>query len=134
MRGLLPGRRSRQRRGDTAPAAPGADHASYERPVPPPGVKPIGSIQAPGRATVEGRGRAGEIRPVGRGSVLGVEVSDSTRGPAPLFFGRAPIPGHICGAPVRVRGALGMRDTGPIMINPAYELLAAGEPSPPAGD
>jgi hypothetical protein len=27
-----------------------------------------------------------------------------------------------------------MRDTGPIMINPAYELLAAGEPSPPGKD
>jgi len=134
MRGLLPGRRSRQRRGDTAPAAPGADHASYERPVPPPGVKPIGSIQAPGRATVEGRVRAVEIRPVERSSVLAVEISDSTGDLTALFYGRSHIPGIICGSRVRFRGPLGMRDTGPIMINPAYELLAAGEPSPPAGD
>jgi amino acid transporter len=133
MRGLLPGRRSRQRRGDTAPAAPG-DHASYERPVPPPGVKPIGSIQVPGRATVEGRVRAVEIRPVERSSVLAVEISDSTGDLTALFYGRSHIPGIICGSRVRFRGPLGMRDTGPIMINPAYELLAAGEPSPPGED
>src|SRR6516162_9322923 len=132
MRGLLPGRRSRQRRGDAAPAAPGG--ASYERPVPPPGVKPIGSIQVPGRATVEGRVRAVEIRPVERSSVLAIEISDSTGDLTALFYGRSHIPGIICGSRVRFRGPLGMRDTGPIMINPAYELLAAGEPSPPGDD
>jgi hypothetical protein len=132
MRGLLPGRRSRQRRGDRTPAGPSG--ASYERPVPPPGVKPIGSIQAPGRATVEGRVRAVEIRPVEQSSVLAVEISDSTGDLTALFYGRSHIPGIICGSRVRFRGPLGIRDTGPIMINPAYELLAAGEPSPPGED
>jgi amino acid transporter len=134
MRGLLPGRRSRQRRDDAAPAAPGAGQASYERPVPPPGVKPIGSIQAPGRATVEGRVRAVEIRPVEKSSVLACEISDSTGDLTALFYGRSHIPGIICGSRVRFRGPVGIRDTGPIMINPAYELLAAGEPSPPGED
>jgi amino acid transporter len=130
-RGLLPGRRNRQRRGEGTPGTAKADQASsYERPAPSPGVKPIGSIQAPGRATVEGRVRAVEIRPVERNSVLACEISDSTGDLTALFYGRSHIPGIICGSRVRFRGSVGIRDTGPIMINPAYELLAAGE-SPP---
>ena len=134
MRGLLPGRRSRQRRGNRAPDAPSGAQASYERPTPPPGVKPIGLIHAPGRATVEGRVRAVEIRPVEKSSVLACEISDSTGDLTALFYGRSHIPGIICGSRVRFRGPVGIRDTGPIMINPAYELLAAGEPSPPEED
>src|SRR5215472_578708 len=87
MRGLLPGRRSRQRRGESAPDGAKAGQASYERPAPSPGVKPIGSIQAPGRATVEGRVRAVEIRPVERSSVLACEISDSTGDLTALFYG-----------------------------------------------
>jgi amino acid transporter len=134
MRGLLPGRRSRQRRGDAAPDAAGAAQASYERPAPSPGVQPIGSIQAPGRATVEGRVRAVEIRPVEKSSVLACEISDSTGDLTALFYGRSHIPGIICGSRVRFRGSVGIRESGPIMINPAYELLAAGEPTPGADD
>jgi amino acid transporter len=134
MRGLLPGRRARQRRGDRATDKPSEAQASYERPAPPPGVKPIGSIRVPGRATVEGRVRAVEIRPVERSSVLACEISDSSGDLTALFYGRSHIPGIICGSRVRFRGPVGIRDTGPIMINPAYELLAAGEPSPPGED
>jgi hypothetical protein len=134
MRGLLPGRRSRQRRGESEPATAKAGQASYERPAPSPGVKPIGSIQAPGRATVEGRVRAVEIRPVEKSSVLACEISDSTGDLTALFYGRSHIPGIICGSRVRFRGSVGIRDSGPIMINPAYELLAAGESPPNAGD
>jgi len=47
---------------------PGA--GGYDRPVPPPGVTPIGSIHQPGKATVEGRVRVVEIRSVERNSVL----------------------------------------------------------------
>ncbi|HET7244556.1 MAG TPA: amino acid permease [Streptosporangiaceae bacterium] len=130
LRGLLPGRRFRQRRGESAPDAVKAGQASYERPAPSPGVKPIGSIQAPGRVTVEGRVRAVEIRPVEKSSVLACEISDSTGDLTALFYGRSHIPGIICGSRVRFRGSVGVRNTGPIMINPAYELLAAGE-SPP---
>jgi amino acid transporter len=133
LRGLLPGR-FRQRRGESAPDAAGAGQASYERPAPSPGVKPISSIQAPGRATVEGRVRAVEIRPVEKSSVLAVEISDSTGELTALFYGRSHIPGIICGARVRFRGSVGIREGGPIMINPAYELLAAGEPAPGGED
>jgi amino acid transporter len=131
LRGLLPGRRSGRRRGAAAPPdGAGAAQASYERPAPSPGVTPIGSIQAPGRATVEGRVRAVEIRPVEQSSVLACEISDSTGDLTALFYGRSHIPGIVCGSRVRFRGSVGIRETGPIMINPAYELLAAGE-SPP---
>jgi len=134
MRGLLPGRRSRQRRGESAPDAAKPGKASYERPAPSPGVKPIGSIHAPGRATVEGRVRAVEIRPVEKNSVLACEISDSTGDLTALFYGRSHIPGIICGSRVRFRGSVGIRETGPIMINPAYELLAAGESPPNSED
>jgi amino acid transporter len=129
MRGLLRGRRSRQR-GET-PGAGAPAKASYDRPAPSPGVNPIGGISAPGRTTVEGRVRAVEIRPVERSSVLAVEISDSTGDLTALFYGRAHIPGLICGSKVRFRGPVGIREDGPIMINPAYELLATGGESPP---
>jgi amino acid transporter len=134
MRGLLRGRRPRQRGDSSAPAGAGEVKASYDRPSPSPGVNPIGALQAPGRATVEGRVRAVEIRPVERSSVLAVEISDSTGDLTALFYGRSHIPGIICGSKVRFRGPVGMRGEGPIMINPAYELLSAGESPQPGED
>jgi amino acid transporter len=133
MRGLLPGRFRQRRAGGEGGPDDSPAKASYERPLPSPGVKPIGSIHAPGRATVEGRVRAVEIRPVEKSSVLACEISDSTGDLTALFYGRSHIPGIICGSRVRFRGSVGMRESGPVMINPAYELLAAGE-SPPNGD
>ena len=103
-------------------------------PAPPPGVNPIGSLTRPGRATVAGRVRAVEIRPVERNSVLAAEISDATGDLTALFYGRSHIPGLICGARVRFRGAVGIRNGHPVMINPAYELLAPGETSPPDGE
>jgi hypothetical protein len=131
MRGLLRGRRPRPGSGDPAQPAPRKVQASYDRPTPSPGVNPIGVISAPGRATVEGRVRAVEIRPVQKSSVLAVEISDSTGDLTALFYGRSHIPGIICGSRVRFRGPVGMRESGPIMINPAYELLSTGGESPP---
>ena len=117
--------RGRRRGADQPPPAPAAeDHRSYDRPVPPAGVNPIGSLARPGRATVEGRVRAVEIRPVERNSVLAVDVSDSTGDLTALFYGRSHIPGVVCGARVRFRGPVGLREEGPVMINPAYELLS----------
>jgi RecG-like helicase len=105
---------------------PAEDHPGYDRPVPSAGVKPIGSLRRPGRATVEGRVRAVEIRPVERNSVLAVEVADSSGNLTALFYGRSHIPGVVCGARVRFRGPVGLREEGPVMINPAYELLFPG--------
>jgi amino acid transporter len=126
MRGLLRGRPPWQRTGEDEPAVPAKAKGSYDRPAPSPGVNPIGVIHAPGRATVEGRVRAVEIRPVEKSSVLAVEISDSTGDLTALFYGRSHIPGIVCGSRVRFRGPVGMRENHPVMINPAYELLSAG--------
>jgi hypothetical protein len=40
-----------------------------------------------------------------------------------LFYGRSHIPGIVCGARVRFRGAIGIKNDQPVMTNPAYELL-----------
>jgi hypothetical protein len=130
--------RGRRRGADQPPpAGPVDDQASYDRPAPSAGVNPIGSLVKPGRATVEGRVRAVEIRPVERNSVFAVDVADSTGDLTALFYGRSHIPGVVCGAKVRFRGPVGLRPEGPVMINPAYELLSStatrgtlGEDSP----
>ncbi len=137
LRGRLRSRRPRSgtSSGPPVPVPPAGDNPHYNRPAPPAGVNPIGSLNRPGRATVEGRVRAVEIRPVEKNSVLAAEISDSTGNLTALFYGRSHIPGIICGARIRFRGPVGIRDGGPVMINPAYELLFPGtaEPGDTAG-
>ena len=119
-----------------------SDGSDYDRPVPPAGVSPIGTLNQPGRAVVEGRVHAVEIRPVEHNTVLACDVADSTGELTALFYGRSNIPGLRPGCKVRLRGPVGMRDGMPIMINPAYELLAqsssdrpeGGRPRPRRGD
>jgi hypothetical protein len=107
------GQRLPEKNGSTRPA---------EEP-PAPGITPIGALTKPGRASVEGRIRVVEIRPVERNSVLACEVSDGTGQLTALFYGRSHIPGIVCGARVRFRGSVGIKDGHPVMTNPAYELL-----------
>ncbi len=109
---------------DPLPAA-----GTYDRPVPPPDVTPIGSLHQPGRATVEGRVRVLEIRSVERNSVLACEIADSTGDLTALFYGRSRIPGLMCGSRVRLRGPVGIKHGAPVMINPAYELIVSGRPA-----
>ena len=92
-----------------------------------PRVAAIGALTAPGKATVEGKVRVVEIRPVERNSVLAVEINDKTGNLTAMFYGRSHIPGLICGARVRLSGSVGDRGGQPVMINPAYELVAPGE-------
>ncbi len=94
-----------------------------DKPSTVPGVTPIGSLTKPGRATVEGRIRVVEIRPVERNSVLACEISDGTGALTALFYGRSHIPGIVCGGRVRFKGSVGIKDGSPVMINPAYELI-----------
>src|SRR5258708_31944405 len=84
----------------------------------------------PGRAVAEGRVHAVEIRPVEHNTVLACDVEDSTGQLTALFYGRSHIPGLRPGSRVRLRGQVGMQSGRPVMINPAYQLLAAGEPDP----
>jgi amino acid transporter len=94
------------------------------RTVTAPGVTAIGAVSG-GKVTVEGKVRVIEIRPVERNSVLAVEINDSTGNLTAMFYGRAHIPGLICGARVRLTGSAGIRGGQPVMINPAYELVSA---------
>ena len=110
------------RRAEVPEPLPGA--GSYDRPIPPPGVTPIGSIHEPERTAVEGRVRVVEVRSVERNSVLACEISDGTGQLTALFYGRSHIPGIVCGARIRFRGSVGLKADGrPVMTNPAYELL-----------
>ncbi|HTX81236.1 MAG TPA: amino acid permease [Streptosporangiaceae bacterium] len=106
------------------------DSGSYERPAPRRGVTPIGSLTKPGRAVAEGRVHTVEIRPVEHNTVLACDVEDSTGQLTALFYGRSNIPGLRPGSKVRLRGQVGIRNAKPVMINPAYELLAYGEETP----
>ena len=90
------------------------------------GRTPIGRLPKRGRATVEGRVHAVEIRPVERNTVLACEIVDSTGQLTAMFYGRSHIPGLDPGAKVRFTGQVGTRGREAVMINPAYELLAAG--------
>lgn len=112
-----------------------ADHAAgpwdhehglrdYERPVPPEGTDPIGSLRPAGRATVQGRLRAAEVRPAKHSTMLACEVTDSTGALTALFYGRAHIAGMEPGRRIRLHGVVGIGDHGrPTMVNPRYELL-----------
>ncbi|MGH3274694.1 MAG: amino acid permease [Streptosporangiaceae bacterium] len=119
-----PARRGRE------PAVQAPDGSDYDRPAPPPGVSPIGSLTQPGRAVVEGRVHTVEIRPVEHNTVLACDVADSTGELTALFYGRSNIPGLRPGCKIRLRGPVGIREDTSVMINPAYELLA----QTPSGD
>ena len=96
----------------------------YERPVPPSGTDPIGSLREPRRATVQGRLHTAEVRPTERNSVLACEITDSTGDLVALFYGRTRIAGIEPGCRIRLHGMVGIAADGrPAMINPGYELL-----------
>ena len=137
--GMTPGRQDLQ--AEVSAAAPSMDKpeplpgaGGYDRPIPPPGVTPIGSLHQPGRTTVEGRVRVVEVRSVERNSVLACEISDSTGDLTALFYGRSRIPGLMCGSRVRLRGPVGIKAGAPVMINPAYELIVPQTSAKPKAD
>jgi amino acid transporter len=92
-------------------------------PVLPAGVTAIGDLGTPGKATVEGKVRAVEIRPVEQNCVFECTVSDGTGTLTAMFYGRTHIPGVEPGARLRLEGKVSIRQGGPAMINPAYQLL-----------
>ena len=96
----------------------------HERPPVPPGASPISSLTRYGRATVVGRVRSIEIRPVDHSTVLACRITDATGELTALFYGRTHIPGLEPGSKIRLRGPVGVKDTGTVMTNPAYELLS----------
>ena len=106
------------------PAKPEAKVAQHDLPAIRPGVTPIASLSRNGKATVEGRVHSIEIRPVEHSCVLACLVTDATGEITALFYGRTHIPGLEPGSMIQLRGRVGVKGTGTVMINPAYELLS----------
>jgi amino acid transporter len=106
------------------PAKPDAKIAEHDQPAVRPGVTPIASLAKNGRATVEGRVHSLEIRPVDHSCVLACQVADATGEITALFYGRTQIPGMEPGTMVQLRGHVGVKGSGTVMVNPAYELLS----------
>jgi amino acid transporter len=106
------------------PAKPEAKVLQHERPPVRPGVTPIASLNRNGKATIEGRVHSLEIRPVDHSCVLACQVADATGEITALFYGRTHIPGVEPGSMIQLRGRVGVKDTGTVMVNPAYELLS----------
>jgi amino acid transporter len=107
----------------TGAAAAPQDGSGALPPAPRDGVTPIGALGAPGKATVEGRVRAVEIRPVEQNCVFEATIADATGTLTAMFYGRTHIPGVEPGARLRLGGKVSMREEGPAMINPAYQLV-----------
>jgi hypothetical protein len=105
-------------------AKPEAKIAEHDLPAVRPGVTPIASLTRNGKATVEGRVHSLEIRPVEHSCVLACQVTDATGEITALFYGRTHIPGVEPGSLIQLRGRVGVKGTGTVMVNPAYELLS----------
>ena len=86
------------------------------------GTAAIGDLDA-GKAAVEGKVRAVEIRPVEGNCVFEATVADGTGALTAMFYGRQHIPGVEPGARIRLEGQVSPRAGGPAMVNPAYQLL-----------
>ena len=91
------------------------------------GVSVISAVMGARKAVVEGKVRSVEIHPVENSCVFDAHVADETGTLTAKFYGRTSIPGFEPGARVRLAGKVAMREGGPAMINPAYELLPRGE-------
>jgi amino acid transporter len=101
-----------------------ANGHGYDEPVMRPGVTPIAAVTHNGKVTVEGRVHSVEIRPVEHSCVLACLVTDTTGEITALFYGRTHIPGIEPGSKIQLRGRAGVQETGTVMVNPVYELLA----------
>jgi amino acid transporter len=109
--------------GKAKPSLANAAAGDHHRTAGPPGVIPISSLTSYRRATVAGRVHTVEIRPVERNSVLACLVTDTSGELTALFYGRTHITGLQPGSNVKLRGTVSITSGGPVMINPAYELL-----------
>jgi amino acid transporter len=102
-------------------------NGSTQSPARDSGVTAIVELNGARKAIVEGKVRSVEIHPVENSCVFDATVADETGALTAKFYGRTNIPGFEPGARVRLAGKVSMREGGPAMINPAYELLPRGE-------
>ena len=112
-----------------AAAAPAAQDGARARAPLPDGVTPIAGLvpTGPKKVIVEGLVRSVEIRPVERNCVFECTVADDTGSLTAMFYGRTGIPGLGPGTRVRLEGKVSVRSGGPVMTNPAYELVGRPE-------
>jgi hypothetical protein len=113
-------------RGPSA-AVGAAQNGSTGSPAHGAGITAISELSGARKATVEGRVRSVEIHPVENSCVFDATVADETGTITAKFYGRTNIPGFEPGTRVRLAGKVSMREGGPAMINPAYELLPRGQ-------
>jgi hypothetical protein len=109
--------------GKAEPTQASPANGGVRRAAEPSGVIPICALTSNRRATVAGRVHTVEFRPVEGSSVLACVVTDTSGELTALFYGRSHITGLRRGSNIRLRGTVGITSTGPVMINPAYELL-----------
>jgi hypothetical protein len=102
-------------------------NGSTQSPARDAGVTAIIELNGVRKAIVEGKVRSVEIHPVENSCVFDATVADETGALTAKFYGRRSIPGFEPGTRVRLAGKVSMREGGPVMINPAYELLPRGE-------
>ena len=108
-------------------AKPAAAALNGDAPPRADGISPIAELAAAQKATVEGRVRAVEIRPVENSCVFEASVADDTGALTAKFYGRTSIQGFEPGVRVRLTGKVSRPGGRPAMINPSYELLPKGE-------
>jgi amino acid transporter len=109
--------------GEAKPAQAGPANSDIHRAAEPSGVIPISALTSNRRATVAGRVHTVEFRPVEGSSVLACVITDTNGELTALFYGRTHITGLRPGTNIQLRGTVGITSTGPVMTNPAYELL-----------
>ena len=115
--------RERKAVGKVKGPVPAANSGDHELPAVRSGITPIASATQNGKVTVEGRVHSLEIRPVEHSCVLACLVTDGTGEITALFYGRTHISGVEPGSRIQLRGRFGVKETGAVMVNPAYELL-----------
>jgi hypothetical protein len=91
------------------------------------GVTAIAALDTVRKAVIEGRVKVVAIRPKENSCVFEATVADGTGSLTAMFYGRKNIPGVEPGARLRLDGKVSIREGGPVMINPAYELLPKDE-------
>ena len=85
------------------------------------------ALNGRGRREVLGRVHAVRIKPVGQSSILACTITDDSGELTAVFYGRTHIPEIRPGTSLILRGQVTVSNSGPVMINPAYELT---DPAP----
>jgi len=89
-------------------------------------VTSIGDVTWRERVTVAGRVRSVRVQPWGGAPTLECTLVDETGGLAVVFLGRREVAGIRPGTRLLARGIVGAHDGRLAILNPEYELLAAG--------